>query len=300
MAHDEPDARQHPPQLLGLGLDRLDAIVDEEHLAAPIELAQDRVADEPGRRLSDPGLDRQAILRRRLDHAHVADAGERQVERARDRRGAQRQHVDLAPQLLQALLRRDAESLLLVHHDEPQVAELDVLAQEPVRPDDEVHRAVLQPRERRLLLGRRDKARQDPDAHRERSEPLPEGRVVLRGENRRRDEDRHLLAVLDRLERRPQGHLGLAIAHVADDQAVHGPAGLHVELDLCRGAELVRRLLVREARLHLGLPRGVVTVGVALGVRPRCVELQQLLRQVGYRLPDTLLRSSATRSRRAC
>ena len=69
VADDEPRVRQQPPQLLGLRLDRLDAVVDVEHLPAAVELAQDRVADEPGRRLGDPRLDRQPVLRRRLDDA---------------------------------------------------------------------------------------------------------------------------------------------------------------------------------------------------------------------------------------
>ena len=73
VADDEPDARQHPAQLLGLGLDRLDPVVDVEDLPAAVELAQDRVADEPGRRLGDPGLDRQPVLGRRLDDRQVAD-----------------------------------------------------------------------------------------------------------------------------------------------------------------------------------------------------------------------------------
>ena len=60
---------QHPPELLGLRLDRLDPVVDVEHLAAAVELAQDRVADEARGRLGDPRLDRQPILRRRLDDA---------------------------------------------------------------------------------------------------------------------------------------------------------------------------------------------------------------------------------------
>ena len=69
VADDDPRAGQHPPELLGLGLDRLDPVVDEEDLAAAVELAQDRVADEPGRRLGDARLDRQPVLRRRLDDA---------------------------------------------------------------------------------------------------------------------------------------------------------------------------------------------------------------------------------------
>ncbi len=194
VADDEPRAGQQPPQLLGLGLDRLDPVVDEEHLAAAVELAQDRVADEPGRRLGDPRLDRQPVLRRRLDHRHVADAGQRQVERPRDRRRRQRQDVDLAPELLQPLLRRDPEPLLLVDDDEAEVLEPHVLRQEPVRPDHEVDRPVREPGERPLLLRRADEPRQQPDLDRERREPLRERLVVLRREDGRRDEDRDLLA----------------------------------------------------------------------------------------------------------
>jgi len=36
--------------------------VDEEDLPAAVELAQDRVADQAGRGLRHPGLDRQPIL----------------------------------------------------------------------------------------------------------------------------------------------------------------------------------------------------------------------------------------------
>ena len=152
VADDEPRAGQHLAQLVGLRLDRLDAVVDEEHLSAAIQLAQDRVAHEARRRLGDARLDRQAVLRRRLDDAEVANAGERQVQRARNGRGREREHVDLVAELLQALLRGDAEALLLVHDHQPQVAEQDVLREQPVRPDHEVHGPVGEAGERRRLL----------------------------------------------------------------------------------------------------------------------------------------------------
>ena len=43
--------------------------------------------------LRDDGFDRQPVVRRRFDGAHVARAGEREIERARNRRGAERQHI---------------------------------------------------------------------------------------------------------------------------------------------------------------------------------------------------------------
>ena len=149
VADDEARAGQHLAQLVGLRLDRLDAVVDVEHLPAAVQLAQDRVADQAGRRLCDARLDRQAILRRRLDDRQVAHAREGQVQRPRDRRGRQRQHVDLVAELLQALLRGDAEALLLVHDHEAEIAELDVLREQPVRADHEVDRPVREAGERR-------------------------------------------------------------------------------------------------------------------------------------------------------
>ena len=119
----DPRVGHEPTDALGGGLDRLDPVVDVEDLSAAVDLAADRVADEPVVVLGDPGLDRQARLRRRLDDAEVADADEAQVERARDRRGRQRQDVDLAAHRLDALLVADAEALLLVDDEQPEIRE---------------------------------------------------------------------------------------------------------------------------------------------------------------------------------
>ena len=91
--------------------------------------------------LHDVGLDRQAILRRRLDHRHVADADERHVQRARDRRGRHGQDVHFLAHLLDALLVRDAEALLFVHDEQTEVPELHVLRQQPMGADDDVEAA---------------------------------------------------------------------------------------------------------------------------------------------------------------
>ena len=71
---DDPHARQQLPKLLGLGLDRLDPVVDVEDLPAPVELSQDRVPHEAGGCLGDACLDRQPVLGRRLDDRQVAHA----------------------------------------------------------------------------------------------------------------------------------------------------------------------------------------------------------------------------------
>ena len=68
------------------------------------------------------------------------------LQRARDGRRREREHVDLRAELLDALLVRDAEALLLVDDEQAQVLEVDVLREEAVRPDDDVDLAVLERR----------------------------------------------------------------------------------------------------------------------------------------------------------
>jgi len=79
-------------------VDVVDAVVDEVDLAVAVQLADDGVADQLMVEADNPRLDRQAVARRRLQVADVADAQERQVQRARDRRRRQRQDVHGLPQ----------------------------------------------------------------------------------------------------------------------------------------------------------------------------------------------------------
>ena len=60
------------------------------------------------------------------------------MQRSRDRRGGEGQHVDARAHLLEAFLVHDAEALFFVDDDDPQVLEDDVLLQEPVRAHHDV------------------------------------------------------------------------------------------------------------------------------------------------------------------
>ena len=97
--------------------------------------------------------DRAAALRRRLDDRDVAQPGQRHVQRARDRRRRQREHVDLEAQRAEQLLLRDAEALLLVEDDEAEVLRDHVAREHAVRADQHLDLAVREVAERRLLLG---------------------------------------------------------------------------------------------------------------------------------------------------
>ena len=129
-------------QLIGDMVDALDAVMHEVDLAAAIQLAQDRLAHQLIFVRQHIGLDRHAILGRRVDHAQVADAGQRHVQRARDRCGRQRQHIHVRAHLLDTLLVAHAEALLLIHHQQPQILEVNIFRQQPVRADDDIDLAA--------------------------------------------------------------------------------------------------------------------------------------------------------------
>ena len=109
----------------------------------------------------------------------------------------------------------------------------------------------------RADLGRAAQPRDHLDAERELRETLAERPQVLLRQDRRRDEHHHLLAVRRRLVRGAQRDLGLAVADVSADQAVHRALGLHVGLDRLDRLELVGRLAERERALEGELPLAV-------------------------------------------
>ena len=112
-------------------------------------------------------------------------------------------------------LRRSFASLLLVDHDQSEVGEADVFREQSMRADQHVDAALAGPLEDSGLLGLGAKARQHLDVERIVGHPFVERLVVLLGEDGGGNQDGNLPAVLDRLERRPDGELGLAEADVA-------------------------------------------------------------------------------------
>ena len=155
--------------------------------------------------------------------------------------------------------------------------EPDVLGEQAVGADDDVHAAGLQaPQGLFLLLGGAE-AGEQPDFHRERLHAGDDAVVVLPRQQGGGGQNGALLAAHDALEGRTEGDLRFADAHVAAEQAVHRPALFHVLFDLGGGGELVVRLVVLEARLEIALPLTVGGEGVACGLTAAGVELDELL-----------------------
>ena len=253
--------------------------MEEEGLAAALELALDRPPHQVLVVGADVGADRAPPLRRGLDRRDVAQPRQAHLQGARDRRRRERQHVDLQLQLAQQLLLLDAEALLLVDDQEAEVLGADVAREQPVGADQDVDLARLEALQHLFHLRRLAQAGDPVEGEGEVGEALAEGAEVLLGEDRRRRQHHHLLAVGGGLDRRPQRHLGLAEADVAADQPVHRLLRFHVALDRLDRLQLVGGLAVGEGRLHRDLPLAVGREGVALAGAPLGEEVEQLAGQ---------------------
>ena len=185
-------ARDEAPDVIGDGANRLDAVVNEENLAAAIQLTRDSFVDEAVVPRLDVGEHGRAVARRRLHQSHVAQSGQREVQRSRNRRCSESQYVGVQSKSFEALLVFDTEAMLLVNDDQPELREGDVGAQQAVRADDDVDLLLLEAGDDRRLLLRGLKPAHRLHVHRKIGEPLAECSRVLIGENRRRHEHDHL------------------------------------------------------------------------------------------------------------
>ena len=172
------------------------------------------------------------------------DEGE--IERARDGRRGKREHIHEFEELLELFLVQDAETLLLVDHDEPEVLENDVAGNEPMGADDDVDAAFAQKLQDFALFGVRPETAEHFDSDRIIEHALPEGLEMLLREDGGRREDGHLFAFHDRFEGGANRDLCFAETDVAADQTIHRTRLLHVALRRGDRGELVRRFAVGE------------------------------------------------------
>ena len=194
------------------------------------------------------------------------------MQRARNGRGGEDEHVGLHAQALDALLVPDPETVFFIHHQQAQVLEADVLLQQAVGADDDIHCSILQPLQRAGLLLAAVQAAQHGDPRAERLEAALEGLGVLLRQHRGGHQHGHLLAVEQRLESGAQGDLGLAVADVAAHQPFHGPRAFHVAQHVLDGLHLVVGLDVLEGVFKLlvqrrGRRKAVADVLPARGVQ---------------------------------
>ena len=267
VADDDPRFRHEPLQQVADREDRLDAVVDEVDLAAAFELAADRPADHLLVELDDVGLDRQAILGRRLDDRHVADADERHVRACAEsasrvivststfRRSCLIFSLCATPNRCSSSTTSRPRSRNSTSFDSSRCVPT-MMSTLPAARSASVSfcSALLR---NRLTMSMRD---------REAGEALAQRLLVLERQHGRRREKRDLLAVHHRLERGAHRDLGLAVADVAAEQPVHRRRRFHVALDVGDRRLLIRRQLVLEGVLELLLP---VRIGAERVARAR-------------------------------
>ncbi len=231
--------------------------MDEEQLPVAVQLAHHAVADQFVVEARDAGFDRQAIFRRRFQVRNVAQAQQRHVQRARNRRGGHGEHVDRGAQGFEPLFHFDAEALLLVDDQQAQVVKVDVGLRQPMRADDDIDRAVDQTGDRFALLLIGGEAAEHFDPEGELGHALGERAAMLFGQNRGGHQHSDLMAGIDRFEGGADGQLGFAVADVAAQQAIHRARLAHVVLDGGDGGQLIGRFLIRERGVEFALPFGV-------------------------------------------
>ena len=281
-------AVRHAHARLGRGLvhachgivDGLDAVGHVVHLAAATHLQANRRAHHVGVVLPHVHNHGTAPGRRRGDQAHVAHAARGHLHGSRNRRRRKREHVNLLAQVLELLLVLHAKALFLVDDHQAQVLGVHVGRKQAVRADEHINRALGKRLERALLLRRRAKAAEHLDLQAKRGKALKECLVVLLGQNGRGAEHHDLAAGVHALKRCAQGDLGLAKAHVAAQQAVHGLGRLHVRLDVGDSLQLVARLVVGEALLHLDLLGRIGRAGDTGNRRATRIQVDQVKRQL--------------------
>src|SRR5438270_2753748 len=192
MAHTNTRARDDSPDMFRHTIDRFHSIVDEEHLAAAIELARNTFVDQSVVPRLDIREHRRSIARSCLHQRHIPQTGQRKVQRTGNRCGSQSQDISIQSKLLEAFLVFDTEAVLLVNDDESELGEGDVVAEQAVRADYNISSPRFEIGDDGLLFFRGLKAAEGLHIDRKISESLTESARMLIGKNGRGHQHYHL------------------------------------------------------------------------------------------------------------
>ena len=270
-------------------VDVVDAVVQIINLTATGKLPSDGITDDGIVVLQYIGLHRLAPQGGLLQHRHIPDAGKCHVQRSGNGRCGEGQNVNALCHLLDALLVGHAEALLFVHHQQAKVFETDIFLQNPVGTHQQIHLSGLDLAEGVLLLIFGAEAAHHVHFYRITGKPLHRGEVMLPRQHGGRHQNGGLFARKQAFHDGAEGHFGLAEAHVAAKQAIHGHRALHIPLDLLGAEQLILGLLKGEGLLEGTLPVVVGGKGETGVFLSGGVQLEQLFCQIGGALFSSLL-----------
>src|SRR5690606_16481835 len=122
----------------------VDFIMQEVHLAATLEFAQQGFTYGAVVFAAYKGFDGQALLRCGRNDGKVAYAFQRHAQGAGNGRGCERQDIDFGAQGFQGFFLAHAKPVLFVDNDQAQGLELDVFGQNLVGTDDDIDLTIIQ------------------------------------------------------------------------------------------------------------------------------------------------------------
>ncbi len=269
-------------QVGGAFLDGFHIVVQVVHLAAAQQFAQQRFLDGAVVLFHDEGAHRQAPRRWRGDDRQIAHTRHSHVQGARDGRGGQGEDVHFAAQRLELLFLTHTETMLFVDDGQAQVLEAHIVLEQLVGADQDVDLALGQlGRGGGHFLGRFEAAHH-LDGDRPVRESVAETVVMLLGQQGSGHQHSHLATAVHGDERCTHGHLGLAEAHVAAHQAVHGLGRQHVGAYRFDGRLLVGGFLEREACAERGVVGGGVGERITLARCSAGIDVEQLGGDIAY------------------
>ena len=139
-------------------LNALDSVKYHKDLPSAPKFTLDDITQQVIVLFQNIGLHRIAFLRRFLNQTHVLDAGQRHIQRPRNRRSRKRQHVDIVFHFFDGFLGFDTEALFLIDDQQPQIFEFNILRKQPVRADYQIDISLLKLGNNLILLRRRSES----------------------------------------------------------------------------------------------------------------------------------------------
>ena len=221
------------------GLALLDQRADDVDLPSRLHLRAQKAVHIAALFLGhDARLHRRASGRQLVNDRYVQIAVEYQRQRARYGRGRHDQHVGRGALFGKERALPNAEAMLLVGDDQPEMVVGHALGDQRVRADHRLPFARRDGLVGQMLVFRRERAGQQAAAYAQRLEQLLRRFVVLRGENFGGRHQRALPAAPDRGVHRGEGDGRLAAAHVALNQPRHREGRAHIGEHLVKHASL--------------------------------------------------------------
>lgn len=254
----DANVRQRTNEELNLSLHLVDPRHHVKNLATPRKLLSKSAQHQLVVARRHLRVDLEPSRRRCGQQTHGADADGTHVESARDGRGGEREHVNVGRHALDLLFLLHSKTLFLVHYEQTELLELNLVAEQGMRADRHLHERpgadALDVRPHLLkLLGRApNETREKLDAHAR--HPLVQHAQMLRSEDRGWRQKRNLAAVSNCAIDGTHRHLSFAETNVATDEPIHRLVALdHVTADGLEASELVGRGLIDEALLEGGI-----------------------------------------------